>query len=95
MNTMLTKEVTAELNQIFQALESEGKEPTMALVKARLSSKVPMPALISAIKNWKSTKRVPKIEVAVDSENSDSKIEALEKKIIELTHRIEALEGKQ
>ncbi|GEA49341.1 hypothetical protein VIN01S_01450 [Vibrio inusitatus NBRC 102082] len=92
---MLTKEVTDELNQIFQALESEGKEPTMALVKARLGSKVPMPALIAAIKNWKSTKRVPKIEVAVASENSDSKIEALENKIIELTRRIEALEGKQ
>ncbi|WP_261874803.1 hypothetical protein [Vibrio rarus] len=92
---MLTKEVTDELNQVFKSLESEGKEPTLALVKARLTSKVPMPALITAIKNWKSTKRVPKIEVAVDSDNPNSKIDALEQKIAQLTLRIEALEGKQ
>lgn len=90
-----TKEITDELNTIFQSLEQQGKEPTLALVKARLSCKVPMPALIMAIKNWKSTKRVPKIEVAVDPLIPATKIAELEQKIVELTQRIERLEGKQ
>ncbi|CAM4104228.1 hypothetical protein [Vibrio neonatus] len=92
---MPTKEVTDELNQVFLSLEAEGKEPTLALVKARLASKIPMPALISAIKNWKSSKRVPKIEVADDSRSADGKIEALEQQIAALTRRIEALEKGQ
>ncbi|GAD78351.1 hypothetical protein [Vibrio ezurae] len=92
---MPTKEVTDELNQVFLSLEAEGKEPTLALVKARLASKIPMPALISAIKNWKSSKRVPKIEVADDSRSADGKIEALEQQIVALTRRIEALEKGQ
>lgn len=93
---MLTKEVTQELNQIFTALEAEGKEPSMALVKARLSTSVPMPALITAIKNWKSSKRVPKIEVAAEQTlSSDERIAKLEETIAKLTARIDALEKQQ
>ncbi|GAM73017.1 hypothetical protein JCM19241_2472 [Vibrio ishigakensis] len=93
---MLTKEVTQELNQIFTALEAEGKEPSMALVKARLSTTVPMPALITAIKNWKSSKRVPKIEVAAEQTiSADERIAKLEATIEKLTARIEALEKQQ
>lgn len=93
---MLTKEVTQELNQIFTALEAEGKEPSMALVKARLSTSVPMPALITAIKNWKSNKRVPKIEVAAEQTlSSDERIAKLEETIAKLTARIDALEKQQ
>ncbi len=93
---MLTKEVTQELNQIFTSLEAEGKEPSMALVKARLSTTVPMPALITALKNWKSTKRVPKIEVAAEQTiSADERIAKLEATIEKLTARIEALEKQQ
>ncbi|WP_261815780.1 hypothetical protein [Vibrio gallicus] len=93
---MLTKEITQELNSIFQALEAEGKEPSMALVKARLSSAVPLPALISAIKNWKSSRRIPKIEVAAEPTlSTDQKISALEEQVKQLTARLEALEQAQ
>jgi hypothetical protein len=92
---MPTKEITEELNTIFHSLEQQGKEPTLALVKARLSTKVPMPALIVAIKNWKNSKRVPKIEVTLEPATPDAKIAELEKKIVELTQRIERLEGNQ
>ncbi|GAM69143.1 hypothetical protein JCM19236_5456 [Vibrio sp. JCM 19236] len=93
---MLTKEVTQELNQIFTSLEAEGKEPSMALVKARLSTTVPMPALITAIKNWKSSKRIPKIEVAAEQTiSADERIAKLEATIEKLTARIEALEKQQ
>ncbi len=88
---MLTKNVTEELEAILQALHDEGKSPTTALVKARLSTPVPMPALISTIKSWKSVKRVPKVEVE-DTSIADDKVALLEQKIIALTERVRRLE---
>ena len=51
---MLTKDVSEELKSVLEGLQAQGKEPTVALVKARMSTSVPMPALITTIKNWKS-----------------------------------------
>lgn len=61
---MLTQDVTKELEAAMEQLQQQGKEPTVALVKARLKTPVPMPALITAIKSWKSAQRVPKVEIA-------------------------------
>ncbi|MGD8109606.1 hypothetical protein [Vibrio sp. TRT 17S01] len=91
---MLTKDVTEELHGIMQQLQNQGKEPTVALVKARLSSNVPIPALITAIKTWKSANRVPKVEIAVAESNENNRIEELEKKVADLTSRLIALENK-
>lgn len=91
---MLTQDVTEELKQIMDSLHQQGKQPTVALVKARLSSPVPMPALIAAVKSWKSSQQVPKIEVAQQSDPEADRISQLEKQVQELTARIEALEGK-
>ena len=38
---MLTKDVSAEIHAVLTSLNEEGKEPTVALVKGRLSTKVP------------------------------------------------------
>lgn len=55
-----------------------------------------MPALITAIKNWKSSKRIPKIEVAAEQTiSADERIAKLEATIEKLTARIEALEKQQ
>ncbi|MEL7291759.1 MAG: hypothetical protein AAGJ67_07540 [Pseudomonadota bacterium] len=92
---MLTQDVSQELKDVLEQLHSEGKEPTVALVKARLSTPVPMPALITTIKSWKSSNRVPKVEVAVKKEVADSdRIAQLEKQIADLTARLNALEEK-
>lgn len=92
---MLTQDVSQELKDVLEQLHSEGKEPTVALVKARLSTPVPMPALITTIKSWKSSNRVPKVEVAVKKEVADSdRIAQLEKQITDLTARLNALEEK-
>ncbi|PWI34477.1 hypothetical protein DI392_05040 [Vibrio albus] len=91
---MLTKDVTEELTQIMNALHQQGKEPTLALVKARLSSPVPMPALITAIKSWKNSKKVPKVEVARQEDSDQERIRQLEQQVQELTSRIQALEEK-
>jgi TolA-binding protein len=93
---MLTQDVTDELNRVFEQLAAQGKEPTLALVKARMSTSVPMPALIAAIKSWKSSNKVPKIEVAAETTTTVvERIEKLEQQINQLQQRIAALEAKQ
>ncbi len=91
---MQTQDITAQLEQIMQSLHQQGKQPTVALVKARLTTPVPMPAIIAAVKGWSNNQNIPKIEIAAEQEEVD-KIARLEQKIIELTARIEALEARQ
>ncbi|NOI76718.1 hypothetical protein F0224_13590 [Vibrio coralliilyticus] len=91
---MLTQDVSQELKEVLEQLQKEGKEPTVALVKARLSTAIPMPALITTIKSWKSANRVPKVEVAAKTANDASRITELEKQVAELTTRLALLEEK-
>ncbi|ARP38995.1 hypothetical protein [Vibrio syngnathi] len=91
---MLTKDVSEELKSVLEGLQAQGKEPTVALVKARMSTSVPMPALIMTIKSWKSANRVPKVEVATQEEPTLDRVSLLEKQILELTTRVATLEAK-
>lgn len=91
---MLTHDVSQELKDVLEQLQREGKEPTVALVKARLTTQVPMPALITTLKSWKSANRVPKVEVATREKTDNDRITALEKQVIELNQKISALEAR-
>lgn len=91
---MLTQDVTKELETVMEQLQQEGKEPSVALVKARMKTPVPMPALITALKSWKSANRVPKIEIAAQKTSEQDRLTMLENTIAQLTARIEALENK-
>lgn len=91
---MLTQNVSQELKDVLEQLHQEGKEPTVALVKARLTTSVPMPALITTIKSWKSSKRVPKVEVAAAPKTEQDRISELEQQVADLTKRIAQLESK-
>lgn len=91
---MLTKDVSDELKSVLEGLQAQGKEPTVALVKARMSTPVPMPALITTIKSWKSANRVPKVEVAALQDNATDKLAQLEQQVIALTERVTQLEAK-
>ncbi|MFM2578528.1 hypothetical protein [Vibrio fortis] len=91
---MLTKDVSDELKSVLEGLQAQGKEPTVALVKARMSTPVPMPALITTIKSWKSANRVPKVEVAAPQDNATDKLTQLEQQVIALTERVTQLEAK-
>ncbi|MGF1747637.1 MULTISPECIES: hypothetical protein [Vibrio] len=92
---MLTKDVSTEIHAVLTSLHEEGKEPTVALVKGRLSTKVPMPALITVIKSWKANQHVPKIEVAADNSSlsQEARITALEAQVQLLITRLEKLEN--
>lgn len=90
---MLTQNVTQELESVLQALHQEGKTPTVALVKARLTTPVPMPALIATIRSWKNTQQVPKVEIAAPAVASDAaRIAMLEQQVNDLTQRLTTLE---
>ncbi|MCG9684309.1 hypothetical protein L1D31_17365 [Vibrio sp. Isolate23] len=91
---MLTQDVSQELREVLEQLQKEGKEPTVALVKARLSTVVPMPALITTIKSWKSANRVPKVEIASKANGESNRIAQLEKQVADLTKRLIKLEAK-
>lgn len=90
---MLTKDVTEELTAAIQSLVDQGKEPSVALVKARLSTPVPMPAIIMALKGWKNKQRIPKVEVANPTQTDAQRIEQLEQQLASLLLRIEKLEN--
>ncbi|WP_229607939.1 hypothetical protein [Vibrio parahaemolyticus] len=100
---MLTQDVTKELEAVMEQLQREGKEPTVALVKARMKTPVPMPALITVIKSWKSANHVPKVEVTAPLSKEEvtaplskeeDRLTALENTVAKLTARIEELEAK-
>ncbi|OTW24046.1 hypothetical protein BA744_16720 [Vibrio parahaemolyticus] len=79
---------------MMEQLQREGKEPTVALVKARMKTPVPMPALITVIKSWKSANHVPKVEVTAPLSKEEDRLTVLEKTVAKLTARIEELEAK-
>ncbi|EGQ8297655.1 hypothetical protein C4D02_RS01010 [Vibrio parahaemolyticus] len=91
---MLTQDVTKELEAVMEQLQREGKEPTVALVKARMKTPVPMPALITVIKSWKSANHVPKVEVTAPLSKEKDRLTVLENTVATLTARIEELEAK-
>ncbi|MCX2791746.1 hypothetical protein [Vibrio sp. Sgm 5] len=91
---MLTQDITKELEAVMEQLQQQGKEPTVALVKARMKTPVPMPALIATIKSWKSTNRIPKVEVAVQTPKEEDRITVLENTVAKLVARVEELEAK-
>ncbi|MBE1277279.1 hypothetical protein [Enterovibrio baiacu] len=86
---------TAMLEQAIQSLVADGKEPSVALIKSRLSGSVPMPLIISALQRWKKNGVVPKIEIVSVSKSAEERIAELELQVRTLTERIEALENRQ
>ncbi|PKF80833.1 hypothetical protein CW749_03400 [Vibrio sp. vnigr-6D03] len=97
---MKTQDITAELEVAIQSLADQGKEPTVALVKTRMKTPAPMPAIIAAIKSWKSSSHIPKVEVGVSEPSSNERVALLEaqiaafsKQIEDLNKRIEKLEN--
>ncbi len=44
--------ISNEILVCANQLANQGKKPSVALVKAKLTKKVPLPAIISALKNW-------------------------------------------
>lgn len=85
-------DISQDLEQTISSLVAEGKEPSVALIKARLASPLPMPVIIKALQSWKKNAKVPKIEKTTPTLTSEQRIEQLEQQVAALTARINQLE---
>ncbi|MDO6707788.1 hypothetical protein [Photobacterium sp. 1_MG-2023] len=89
----MSSAITDALERAIQSLISEGKEPSVALVKARLREPLPIPVIIQALKSWKQHAQLPDIPQAKAKPlNDQARIAQLESQVAELTERLAALE---
>ncbi len=92
-SNMLTKDIE-ELKSVLEGLQAQGKEPTVALVKARMVHPFQCQLWLQPSRAGKSANRVPKVEVATQEEPALDRVSQLEKQILELTARVATLEAK-
>ncbi|KXF81020.1 hypothetical protein [Enterovibrio coralii] len=88
----MSTDFTPLLENAISSLVNDGKEPTVALIKGRLTSPVPMPIIISALQRWKKSGTVPKVEKVEAQKDSETRIAELEQQVKALTERLNALE---
>ncbi|KJG15546.1 hypothetical protein [Photobacterium angustum] len=87
--------ITQELENAIGSLISEGKEPSVALIKSRLANPLPIPVIIKALQAWKKNTKVPTIEKQTKELTADERITQLEQQIITLSTRLAKLEAQQ
>ncbi|WP_318442359.1 hypothetical protein [Photobacterium leiognathi] len=87
--------ITQELESVIAALTTEGKEPSVALIKARLSNPLPIPVIIKALQAWKKNAKVPTIEKQTKTLTADERIAQLEQQVTALSERLARLEVQQ
>ncbi|MDD1783773.1 hypothetical protein LRP49_21575 [Enterovibrio sp. ZSDZ35] len=88
----MSTDFTPQLQEAINSLVSDGKEPSIALIKSRLTSPIPMPLIISALQRWKKNGTVPKVEKVDAPLDAETRIAELEKQVSTLTERLNALE---
>ena len=87
--------INDELTLALTSLTNEGKELSVAKVKARLSTSIPIPIIIQALQAWKKNQRIPEITTTSVLMTPEMRITELEAQIKKLTERIEDLEKQQ
>ncbi len=87
--------INDELTLALTSLTNEGKELSVAKVKARLSTSIPIPIIIQALQAWKKNQRIPEITTTSVLMTPEMRITELEAQIKKLTERIENLEKQQ
>ncbi len=78
---------TEEILVIANELANEGKKPSVALIKTRLTQTIPLPTIISVLKNWQHQP-----DYSVSTLVSDKKREAKDNIIISKTELKQAIE---
>ena len=86
----------SEIFKICQQLNEAGKDPSVALIKARLSRPVPLPQVIAGLKQWRNNtdkKMDNKVEESdtVTPLNLEPRVEALESTVERLMKELERL----
>lgn len=83
-----------QLLHICQQLAAEGKTPSVALVRARMTNKEPMQAVIKAVQLWKQNPEMKlppmaKPEEQQPSQSLEQRVEQLEKQVAELKQALQ------
>lgn len=78
-----------KISIIANQIANEGKKPTVALIKAKLSSPVSLPEIISALKNWQHEPENSQLPEVVNDNPSDKK-ELLNEDKLALTEYVNA-----
>jgi hypothetical protein len=83
----------------IKSLVNENKEPTLALVKGRLTSRVPMPIVIDVIKAYKQNPDIlkqltsaPEVKQTKGAPSLEQRVTELETQVALLLKRIKQLE---
>ncbi|MEC6816361.1 hypothetical protein [Photobacterium toruni] len=85
--------ITQEIEQVIASLVAEKKQPSTALIKARLTTPLPIPVIIKALQAWQKNAKVPYIEKQQLVLTSEQRIEQLEQQILSLSTRLARLEA--
>ncbi len=101
MNLLIKMTTIDEILICANQLANQGKKPSVALIKSKLSSKVPLPTIISTLKNWHHEPDFTSLPLGLieemqtnESKSITSSPEAI-KKIIHQTLNIELAEMRQ
>lgn len=89
---------TSDVITACQQLVDEGKEPSVALIKPRLPSPLPLPTIIAGLKSFKanpnqavSEKKEAASTVADDS--LEQRVQRLEEEVVQLKSMIQQLQA--
>ena len=85
--------ITQEIEQAIASLVAENKQPSIALIKARLTTSLPIPVIIKALQAWQKNAKVPHIEKQQRALTADQRIEQLEQQVLALSTRLARLEA--
>ena len=85
--------ITQEIEQAIASLVSDNKQPSIALIKARLTTPLPIPVIIKALQAWQKNAKVPHIEKQQRVLTADQRIEQLEQQVLALSTRLARLEA--
>lgn len=85
----------SEIYNVCNQLVSEGKEPSVALIKARLVKKQPLPLLIAGLQQWKNDPNkvveVETPETPLEPLSLEQRVEQLEQLVGTLRQELDAL----
>jgi hypothetical protein len=76
--------ITDEITIIANQLANQGKKPTVALLKTRLKKPVPLPILISVLRNWTHDPKLSKLTGETEKLVEENKTLALNSPEIEM-----------
>ena len=81
-----------EIFDICWGLQKEGKAPTVALIKSRLSAPTPLPLIIAGLKQWRTNPGIKSDTQPPSASGPDTTPPTLEQRVEQLESLVKALQ---